>query len=1291
MSFNFPKEEEAILEFWKQTDAFQTSLKLSEGKPEYRFYDGPPFATGLPHYGHIIAGTIKDVVTRYFSMNGYHVSRRFGWDCHGVPIEFEVEKHHGMSKPNPNVEGGVTIAEYNQKCREVVMLFANEWETIITRAGRWIDFKNDYKTMSLSFMESVWWAFDQLFDRNLVYRGVKVMPYSTALRTPLSNFEAKQNYKDVKETALYVGFSSADGRWKEETQLVAWTTTPWTLPSNLALAVNQEFDYVRVKSTNFNEAEPVYWVLAKDRLCAVMNAKELETAQIVEEFKGKDLVGLHYKPMFPYFVEKAKETSFRVVAGSFVEAGSGSGIVHCAPFFGEDDYAVCVQNHIISNRNEPYVCPVDEAGLYTDEVSDYAGRYVKDCDKDLIKRLKAEKRVLKQEQFTHSYPFCWRSDTPLLYKAVSSWFVSVEDIKSKDMPEYVQVSNTDEILKAREERRAAKRAEANGEEVTENRLLESLDTTYWVPDSIKTARFHGWLRDARDWAISRNRFWGTPIPLWVSDDGEEIVSIGSVKELEEKAGLPAGSITDIHRDKIDDITIPSSKGKGALHRIPEIFDCWFESGSMPYAQVHFPFENEDLFKASFPAEFIAEGVDQTRGWFYTLLVLSTALFGTSPFKNVIVNGIVLAGDGQKMSKRLKNYPDPVDVINTHGADALRLYLISSPAVHAEDLAFKEEGVFELKRQVLNPWLNVFRLFEQNVNVYNSTHPTFICDEKRARASTNAMDVWILAETETLIATVRAEMEKYYLHTVVPPLLKYINDLTNWYVRLNRKRLKGSNGDEEWEVSLSVLASVLNTLGVLMAPFTPFLVEYIYQRLKASLPAEHQFGSVHFAQIPNVQQATEAEKAKQAEIIRAAHSLQAAINLGRQIREKAHVSLKIPLKEAVILTFDPQMKDDIAGLQQYVKTELTVSEVTVADALGQIELKCTPSRLVWRLASKESKKTGKPQADLVKELEAFITSLTPEQTLAFEMTGEVVVPSLGLTLTRDEITVERQLVGDNKNKEYAQEGRLFVILSTETDTAAIQQGHARTLVNRIQKAKKRFGLVREDKVEIFVGVTGKKEALGEKLDRAKKVVVPPPVPKQEKKKPEPKKNEDKKEEEGKEGKKGGKQGKAAQPKKEPTPKPTAAKPEKKQDERTDEQCRKDMSTVITTQSALIKSLLNQPVFPLKYYPALRSEFGRVEDEVDGCGVTIVLARPGLDFSDGLRKTNPAACSYLTHFVGLERATDLAVNGDGTVKFRLSKDEKEADKAPEVTLKYKTDFFLSTAETLQEGKYVFPEQW
>uniref|UniRef100_A0A646QD90 Isoleucine--tRNA ligase, cytoplasmic n=1 Tax=Hemiscolopendra marginata TaxID=943146 RepID=A0A646QD90_9MYRI len=1003
-NIDFAKEEESILKRWKELDVFKTSLKQSTGKPRYSFYDGPPFATGLPHYGHILAGTIKDIVTRYAHQNGFHVERRFGWDCHGLPVEYEIDKNLNIRSPQDVMKLG--IENYNKECRKIVTRYSKEWEEIVTRLGRWIDFENDYKTMYPTFMESVWWVFKELYVKGLVYRGFKVMPFSTVCNTPLSNFECGQNYKEVVDPAVIIGFPLDE---EPEVSMIAWTTTPWTLPSNLSLCVNPEKDYVKVKDNSTNNM----YIMMEARLEALF--KKPEEYLIIAKFPGKSLFGKTYKPLFPYFAERKKTGAFRILCDDYVTEESGTGVVHQAPYFGEDDFRICLAAGIIQKDGE-IACPVDESGRFTDPVSDFKNEYVKDADKNIIKWLKSEGRLVHNSTVKHSYPFCWRSDSPLIYKAVPSWFIRVEQIVDK--------------------------------------LLENNSKTYWVPEYVKEKRFANWLRDARDWAVSRNRYWGTPIPIWTSEDGEEIVCIGSRKELEEMTGQ---SINDLHREFIDKLTIPSTMGKGKLYRVPEVFDCWFESGSMPYAQVHYPFENKNVFEDSFPADFIAEGIDQTRGWFYTLLVLSTALFGKPPFKNLICNGLVLASDGQKMSKRKKNYPDPMDIVHKYGADALRLYLITSPAVRGDNLRFKEEGVRDILKDVFLPWYNAYRFFVQNVNrLLMEEETNFVCEDSKLCQSKNIMDKWILSCTQSLLLFVKKEMSLYRLYTVVPTLIKFIDNLTNWYVRFNRKRLKGEGGNKDCTLALETLFSILLTLTKVMAPFTPYLTELMYLNLSQLLhPDKNKKASVHYLMLPDAQ-----ETFINREIEQAVSKMQTVIELGRIIRDRKTLPIKYPLLEIIVVHKDENCLKDIRSLEKYILEELNIKKLTTTTEKEKygIQMRAEP----------DHKTLGaRLRADFKKVTQA-IKQLPDEEIQQYLANGSLDI--LGHTIGPDELrimyTIQDKSSNISEKYEAHSDNDLLVMLDVTPDQSLVEEGLAREVINRIQKLRKKAHLVPSDPVIVY---------------------------------------------------------------------------------------------------------------------------------------------------------------------------------------------------------------------------------
>jgi len=1074
----FPAMEETILKEWEKKDTFRESLRRSkEAKlPEYMFYDGPPFATGMPHYGHILAGTIKDIVTRYAHQTGHHVERRFGWDCHGLPVEHEIDKKLGIKTKEDVLMMG--IDRYNAECRSIVMRYSSAWRETITRCGRWIDFDNDYKTLDTKFMESVWWVFSQLHKKNLVYRGFKVMPYSTACTTPLSNFETAQNYQQVRDPSVIVNFPLLKD---EKTCLLAWTTTPWTLPSNLGLCVNKAFTYVKV----LDKKSGKNFILAKSRIPfvyreegkAVKNEenggkkkkkskkkkkkkeapkpeqeakeeakkeekqaekKKEKSYEILEEMKGEDLVGLEYKPLFDFFAsQREKNGAFRVVADDYVLDGNGVGIVHQAPAFGEDDYRVCLENGIIK-RGEELVCPVDDNGIYTAEVGeDLAGKHVKgkgadSADSIICRKLKAAGRLVLKEEYDHEYPFCWRSDTPLIYRAVPSWFVNVPKIKEQ------LVANN------------------------------SREKTVWVPENVQTGRFHNWLVDARDWAVSRNRYWGTPIPVWQSEDGKEIKVIGSIEELAKASGVDAKTITDIHRDKIDHITIPDPRGEGypPMKRTTEVFDCWFESGSMPYGQLHYPFENKESFEAKFPADFIAEGLDQTRGWFYTLMVISTALFGQPAFKNLIVNGLVLAADGKKMSKRLKNYPDPRKIINDYGADALRLYLINSPVVRAQEFRFKKEGVKGVVKEVFLPWYHAMRFFLENARRYEMVSGKKF--EKRDNIyteATNQMDKWILLRLNELVRFFRKEMKAYHLYTVIPELMRFIEDLTNKYVKYNRDRMKGTDGNlDEALCSLQALFQVLNTMCCLMAPFTPFLVEYMYGKLKVANGADAE-DSVHFLMIPEEKSFDKEGDAKIADFCISA--LVSVVDNGRVVRTNSsgNISGRTPLRKMLIVHSDQKFLDAAKDLQTYIKDQINVKEIELSTDLKKYaHFKVIPDR------RKLGKRLGRKQSACHKAL----CALNMDQIQKFRAEGKIEVE--GETVTLDEVELKVEMNPKIKTKEFVgqSDGDVLVILDFTMDDDLLTEGKARDITQNVQGLRKAAKLNPTDKVEVYYKIEDHKD-------------------------------------------------------------------------------------------------------------------------------------------------------------------------------------------------------------------------
>ncbi|TPX10576.1 uncharacterized protein E0L32_008462 [Thyridium curvatum] len=1019
MSIDFPKTEVETIERWRDIQAFERQVQLSEGRPLYTFYDGPPFATGLPHYGHLLASTIKDIIPRYWSMKGFHVERRFGWDTHGLPIEHEIDKKFGITGKAAVMEMG--LDKYNEECRSIVMRFREEWRHTIERLGRWIDFDNDYKTMDPTFMESEWWVFKQLFDKGQVYKGFRVMPYSTALTTALSNFEANQNYQDVNDPAVVVSFPLKND---PETHLLAWTTTPWTLPSNLALAAHPDFEYVKIH----DEKSGKNYILLEKLLTTLYKDPKKAKFKIVEKLKGTAMAGWQYEPLFNYFYEEFKDTAFRVVNAEYVTADSGVGIVHQAPAFGEDDYNVALKAGYI-NENVPPPDPVDDAGKFTDKVSDFAGMHVKEADKHIIKHLKNAGRLVVDSQLKHSYPMCYRSDTPLIYRAVPSWFVRITNIVPK--------------------------------------MLENIEQQHWVPSFVKEKRFAAWIANAHDWNVSRNRYWGTPIPLWISDDGEERVCVGSIEELRELSGFQ-GDLSDIHRDKIDHITIPSKQGKGQLKRVEDVFDCWFESGSMPYGSQHYPFENVDKFEKAFPGDFIAEGLDQTRGWFYTLLVLGTHLFGVPSFKNCVVNGIVLAEDGKKMSKRLKNYPPPDLVMDKYGSDALRLYLINSPVVRAEPLRFKETGVKEVIQKVLLPLWNSYKFFEGQVALLKKVEKVdYMWNPKEEANNTNVMDKWILASCQSLLQFVNQEMEGYRLYTVVPRLLGLLDNTTNWYIRFNRKRLKGENGVDDTLHALNTLFEVLYTLCRGLAPFTPFLTDHIYLKLLPFIPKEQRAEdprSVHFLPFPTVR-----EELFNPDVERRVERMQTVIELGRLSRERRTIGLKTPLKTLVVIHREQQYLDDVKSLESYICEELNIRDLVLTTDEAKYNVQYT-ANADWPVLGKKLKK------DMAK-VKKGLPLLTSDEVRGYLLNREIVVD--GIHLGEGDLVVKRVIKEDesSRNLETNTDSDVLTILDAEIYPELAHEGVAREIINRVQRLRKKANLQPTDDIIMEYKVLADPENIG----------------------------------------------------------------------------------------------------------------------------------------------------------------------------------------------------------------------
>ncbi|MFC1503819.1 isoleucine--tRNA ligase [Spirochaetota bacterium] len=978
----FPGIEKEILDIWNKKNIFRKSLESRKNSEKYIFYDGPPFATGLPHYGNLLPGTIKDIIPRYYTMRGKYVPRRFGWDCHGLPVEYEMEKELGLNGKQEIEDFG--IDKFNESCRSIVLRHVKEWRSTVERMGRWVDFDNDYKTMDPSYMESIFWVFKSLWDKKLVYEGAKIVPYCPRCATPLSNFETNQGYREVTDPAITIKFKSLD---EENTYFLAWTTTPWTLPSNLALAVGPDVPYIKVKDKDEN------YILAEERL-GVYYKDESEYA-VIERYKAKDLYNKRYEPLLPYFSSLTEKGAFRVLPADFVTTEDGTGIVHIAPGFGEDDY------EIGKKQGLPPVVPLDDEGKFTDEVSDYKGIFVKDADKQIIQRLKKERKLVYRSTVTHSYPFCWRCDTPLIYRTISTWFIDIEKIKAK--------------------------------------MIKVNKKINWVPAHLKDGRFGKWLEGARDWAISRNRYWGAPIPVWKSEDGKETICIGSIAELEKLSGE---KVSDLHKHFLDKIEITSPSTGNKLRRIREVLDCWFESGSMPYAQSHYPFENKEEFEKNFPADFIAEGLDQTRGWFYTLVVISAALFDDPPFKNVVVNGLVLAEDGKKMSKRLKNYPAPEYIIDEYGADALRMYLMDSPVVKAEDLKFSEAGVKEVLKSTLIPLWNAFSFFISYANIDSWEYKNLSVSELG-----NPLDRWIISAMEGLKADIVGAMDQYDLQKAIAPFLNYIDQLTNWYIRRSRRRFWKSENDEDKAQAYFTLYTVLLDLAKILAPFIPFMAEKMY--LVLTLGNEKE--SVHLEDYPVTD-----NKWRDLRLEKEMALIRTAVAMGRHLRLEHKVKVRQPLKSIHYITKDD---DEIAILQ--ANSDIIKDELNIKDVLFDKE----EEELLELTAKANFKVLGPKLGSKVKEAAKEIEKLTYRDLQSLGNGGKVKV-SLGseeITITGEDIEIRRK---EKEGLKVINEDTLTAVLDIQLTDELIDEGFARDFINKVQKMRKEKDLDYIDRIKIY---------------------------------------------------------------------------------------------------------------------------------------------------------------------------------------------------------------------------------
>jgi isoleucyl-tRNA synthetase len=979
---NLPEVERRVLDFWTKDDTFKASIEArptgENGANEFVFYDGPPFANGLPHYGHLLTGYVKDIVPRYQTMRGRHVERRFGWDTHGMPAEVTTEKELGL-KSKADIEA-YGVDRFNAAAKASVLQFTDEWVDYVTRQARWVDFENDYKTLDLTYMESVMWAFKTLYDKGLIYEGYRVLWYCWRCETPLAATETKMDdtYQNRQDPAVTVGLDVTDEGPLEGVKLLVWTTTPWTLPSNLAAAVHPDVDYVVV------ETEGSRYLLAEARIAAY--ARELgDEADVVGRYRGAELVGLRYNPPFDFFAGRAN--AHQVLAADYVTTDDGTGVVHIAPAFGEEDKLVTDAADI-----EPVV-PVDSSGKFTDEVPPYQGVHVFEANKLIIKDLKDTQRLLRHDTYNHNYPHCWRCGSPLIQRALSAWFVAVTKFR--------------------------------------DRMVELNQQIDWTPGHVKDGQFGKWLANARDWNISRNRFWGSPIPVWTSDDPAypRVDVYGSLADLERDFGV---EVTDLHRPTIDDLTRPNPDdptGKSVMRRVPEVLDCWFESGSMPFAQVHYPFENADWFEHHYPGDFIVEYTAQTRGWFYTLHVLATALFDRPAFRTALVHGTLLGGDGLKMSKMLMNYPDVRESYEQFGSDAMRWSLVSSSVLRGGDMPVTETGFRDAVRQIVLPLWNVWYFYTLYAGAagYEATP-----EQARATALTSEhrLDRYLLAKTRELVESMTAAMDAYDLAGAAALFRAYLESLTNWYVRRSRDRFW--EGDE---AGFATLATALKTACEVAAPLLPMVAEDIWKGLTGSR-------SVHLADWPSAEDLP-ADHA----LVEAMDAVRDIASVGLFMRKARKLRVRLPLAKATVATGHAERLAPFADL---LKDELNVKVVEFdsdVSAYSKSDLKLVPRVLGPRL--------GKDVQRVIKAVKAGDWSVED---------GTVNAGGVALEDGEYELTM---VAVDADHTEALPDGAGVIVLDTEVTVELAAEGLARDLVRVIQQARKDAGLDVSDRVRVIV--------------------------------------------------------------------------------------------------------------------------------------------------------------------------------------------------------------------------------
>jgi isoleucyl-tRNA synthetase len=963
--------EERILEHWKKEDTFRESLARRENAPPFIFVEGPPTANGMPGVHHVLARSLKDTFCRYKHMDGFLVNRKGGWDTHGLPVELEVEKELNINSKSEIEEYG--IEKFNQKCRESVFRYEKEWRAMTERMAFWIDMDDPYITLKKEYIESVWWSLKRIWDKGLLYKGHKIIPYCPRCGTALSTHEMAQGYQTVTEPSVYVKFMTEDGA----AYFLAWTTTPWTLLANLALTVHPEYTYVKVDN------EGTILILVKDRVEVLEG-----DFTILEEFPGSALEGMKYRPLFDYYVPEGK--THVVILGDFVTTDEGTGIVHTAPAFGEEDYNICRENDIA------FYQPVDESGKFTEEVTPLAGMSVKDADEKILEILDDKRLLYRTEDYTHEYPFCWRCDTPLLYYARESWFIEMTKVKDT--------------------------------------LLETNAQVNWYPGHIKAGRFGKFLENVRDWALSRERYWGTPLPIWVCECGHT-ECVGSEQELREK-GVGVPDDLDLHRPYVDDVVLRCPQCSKDMTRVQDVIDCWYDSGSAPFAQWHYPFENKEVFDKSFPADFISEGMDQTRGWFYSLHAIGTLLFDEVTFKNCLCHGLIMGRDGARMSTSRRTAVDPWTVFEKSGADATRWYMYSA-VTPGDNIRFFEEAVDDVYKRFLNTLWNVYS-FYVTYALIDEYDPG---EKKLTVGKRSVLDRWLVSRLASLVKQVRMHMDRYEVHFATRTIEDFVtNEISNWYVRRSRRRFWKLEKDEDKKAAYDTLTETMDVISRLLAPFMPFISEEIYTNVLGK-------ESVHFSNYPQVNESVIDE-----ELETLMEKAVAASEAGRAARADAGIKLRQPIAKAVVISDEPL--DRVASL---IKDELNVQE---------LEVKPTSSELLNFSVKLNYKRVGPRFKQKITQVAEAVTAMNSRkimETLRKEGAIHITVDGESVELTDEDVTVKTEVTEGYTSGESR---GVTVFVETLLTEDLLQEGLARDIVRRIQEMRKEMNLDYKDMIEVF---------------------------------------------------------------------------------------------------------------------------------------------------------------------------------------------------------------------------------